>query len=667
MRSKTHWRINKTILLFAHFFLFAFAAVGLCAENLVPNPDFLTPEGDGLSPFFWYHGSSDTEAVKKSAFSVGPAGDPPLRALGIKGGQDRSGQWWCSLEGLEKGKRYRLSFRVYREEFVEGLFPEVELFGSRIRMSNLLTYGAWQDFGLIFVSLDTSTTLRFINDHPFTAHFSSPVVTRVEDEEGAGSTAAGSREQRTQGNEKKEGGAGYGPLVPDPFPLVVYGAGAKDFPFVRDVGFNGVVIGVNGKNAGEAIGAAARADLKIVANVRDDRSVGMLADSGTLLGWYVEDEPEGRSVPAEEITDRVKRIRQRGFRHPTFMAMVRPEFVRAYKDAADIILMDQYPVPHNPLIWLSKSMDEARHAGAGNVWAVVQIFGGQGWKGRGWDREPGYDEMKALSYLAIVHGARGLFFYTVRDAHYDLKLNSPHLDDVKRLLRELGSLSPYFLGEPAGTPGFFSDSLYAFAPDGTKPVHARIFTFGKQKIIIAVNVLDKEVEGRLTGLGDGVSYVDEYFSGRRYVVKDRNIVDGFRPYEVKVYIAGKEFRKLRVRDGRTNTVKGSFYAEVAASAFETTLGLMFRDLPSEERALLLMNEESEDVGIHALNMKIPFDVLFIDDGSRVSAVYEDVPPCREAASCRNYTSATASRMVLEMKAGTARKLQIDKGDRIEFY
>jgi uncharacterized membrane protein (UPF0127 family) len=652
-------KVAKNIHTVTFACMFAFVLIStsafaypLSAGNLIPNPDFLTPEGQELSPYFWYHGSADIEAVKKSEFSVGPAGRPSLRALGIKGGEDREGQWRCGIDGLEKGRTYRLSFGVYREELEDGVFPEVEIFGMRVRMSNLFSFGVWQEFSMIFVAQDVSTTLRFINDHPTIAYFASPVIVKMPDE------------QIAQG-EGVVPGARSGPVMPDFFPLVAYGARVEEFPFLRDAGFNGVVMGMNEKNAVELVGAAAKADLKTVASLLADRVAEGLAGSGSLLGWYVEDEPEGRSVPPEEIMNRVKRIRETGSKHPAFMAMVRPEFVKAYKDASDIILMDQYPIPRHPVIWLSKSMDEARHGGAENVWAVIQIFGGQGWKGKGWDRSPSYDEMKALSYLAIVHGARGLFFYTVKDGNYDIKLDTAHLEDVKRLLRELGSLSPYLLGEITGAPGFFSESLYVFAPDGSAPVHARTFSLGKRTIIIAVNVLDKEVKGRLTGIGKNIRWLDEYFSGRRCVVKDDNIADTFGPYEVKLYIAGKDYRKVKILDSIAGGVKGIFFAEVADSSFERSLGLMFRDLPSEDRGLLLHGDE--EIGIHALNMKIPFDLIFFAGDHKVSTVFRHVMPCAERRDCRHYTSSLPSRMALEIKAGVADKLHIEKGDILEFH
>jgi hypothetical protein len=278
----------------------------------------------------------------------------------------------------------------------------------------------------------------------------------------------------------------------------------------------------------------------VVANTRDDAGMRALATSDALLGWYVEDEPEGRSIPAAEIRARVSRIRAAGSCAPTFMAMVRSEFARGYAGTADVLLMDQYPIPSNSLVWLSKSMEEARRAEAGEVWAVIQVFGGQRWQGKGWDRAPTFAEMRALSYLAVVHGARGLFFYTVKDGNYDIRLDPPHLEDLRRLLRELDALGRWFLGEDGDSPGFIPSGLHAFAPDGTMPVHLRALRAGDRRIVIAVNVLDKPVEGRITGLGGETSLYREHFSGRNHVVKDRNIVDVFEPFAVRIYVAAQE-------------------------------------------------------------------------------------------------------------------------------
>jgi uncharacterized membrane protein (UPF0127 family) len=634
--------------------LLIFLSRGECEENLVPNPGFIASQEVALAPHFWYHGTGDVEGVKSSEFSVGLAGDPPLAALGIKGGEDRSGEWWCRIEGLEKGKTYLLSFKAYRDEFLEAVYPEVEIFNQRMRLGNHLISKGWQDFSFSFTAVNETTTLKFINEYPVQFYFSSPFIVKADDKHRQGSPPFIKDTKPLLRN--------------DVFPLIAYGATEEDFSFISDIGFNGVVTGVSNGNVEQLIEASNREGLFLVARPESKEVLKRLSESDRLLGWYVEDEPEARSVPVERIQDTVNIIRQAGSTHPTFMAMVRPEFAQSYREGADVILMDQYPVPNEPLIWLSKSMEQAKRIAAGKgIWAVVQMFGGQGWKGKGWDREPTYEEMRALSYLAIIHGAEGLFFYTVKDGNYDLRLNKPHLKEVRQLIQELKFLSPFFLFNAEGIPEFTSDSLYAYAPDGSKPVHARMLKDGKRLCIIAINVLDKPVKGRLSGLENGISFLDDYFSGERHVVKDGNIIDEFKPYEVKLYIAGKSFMKIRVLDGKTDTIKARFFTEVAETQLDKTLGLMFRELPSDDRAIFFKADSDKNIVIHSLHVKGPFDLIFLDAEQKIASIYKNIPPCDRESLCRQYTSGRFPAGAIEVRAGVIDNLRIKEGDRVEFY
>ena len=66
--------------------------------------------------------------------------------------------------------------------------------------------------------------------------------------------------------------------------------------------------------------------------------------------------------------------------HPgvlTAVAMLRPQMVAAYRDAADIFMIDPYPVPNMPMTWMSDTLEEAaRHVPQERLWAVIQAFGG---------------------------------------------------------------------------------------------------------------------------------------------------------------------------------------------------------------------------------------------------------------------------------------------------
>jgi len=640
-------------LIFTYIFLLIIYYPSLCFGNLVPNPEFITFQEDVLSPQSWHHGETNIEGIRKSEFSIGPVGSPPLRALGIKGGDDRIAEWWCNIKGLENRENYRLSFKVYREDYKEGIFPEIEIFNKTIKLNNHLTYGRWQDFVFNIKAIDKSTILKFINNHPVQFYFSSPVLVKINEKLEVGTLS----EEKTTTYKGKE-----------IFPLITYGAKVENFAFIKDIGFNGVVVGINSRNIEEVIGGSRQESLLIVARAEDRQLVERLALYDRFLGWYVEDEPEGRSVPIEKILNRVDVIRETGSTHPTFMAMVRPEFVKHYRDAADIILMDQYPIPNEPIIWLSRSMDIAKEQSGGKkIWAVIQIFGGQGWKGKGWDREPTYDEMRALSYLAIVHGAKGLFFYTIQDSNYDLRRNDTHLDDVRRLIQELKFISPIFLFKTVKVLEFSADPLYEYAPDGSRPVHARMFQDNSNLFLVAVNVLDKPVKGRIIGIEGEIDYFDEYFSGKRHVIKNHNIVDAFNPYEAKLYIAGKDFLKIAIVDSLSGTTKANFYGEVTETHLEKTLGLMFRDLPYDDRAVFFKADENKIMRISTLNMKEPFDYLFLDEENRISDIYEKVPPCDKDSECRHFASRGISRGVIGVRGGIVDRFGIDIGDRVEVY
>jgi hypothetical protein len=95
-----------------------------------------------------------------------------------------------------------------------------------------------------------------------------------------------------------------------------------------------------------------------------------------ILGFYIEDEPEGKSIPPESLIGLKERLQSD---HPgilTAVAMIRPQLVAEYRQAADVFLLDPYPVPRMPMTWLSDTLDEAaRHISHERLWAVVQAWG----------------------------------------------------------------------------------------------------------------------------------------------------------------------------------------------------------------------------------------------------------------------------------------------------
>jgi uncharacterized membrane protein (UPF0127 family) len=63
------------------------------------------------------------------------------------------------------------------------------------------------------------------------------------------------------------------------------------------------------------------------------------------------------------------------------------------------------------------------------------------------------------------------------------------------------------------------------------------------------------------------------------------------------------------------------------------------------------------------NTLIPLDILYFDDNRKLVSMQLDVPPCK-ADPCPSYPSDLPARYVLELPAGTARRIGAAIGDEL---
>lgn len=64
--------------------------------------------------------------------------------------------------------------------------------------------------------------------------------------------------------------------------------------------------------------------------------------------------------------------------------------------------------------------------------------------------------------------------------------------------------------------------------------------------------------------------------------------------------------------------------------------------------------------------KIPLDIIWLDFVRRVVHVEDHVPPCQEDP-CPTYTPDSSALYVLEVNAGHAKRMGLQKGDRLDFH
>ena len=81
-------------------------------------------------------------------------------------------------------------------------------------------------------------------------------------------------------------------------------------------------------------------------------------DHPALLGWYIADEPNGKSVTPDKLEEIYKTVKENDPWHPVSIVFMAPYLTaKKYSDALDIVMADPYPIPDHPVSlpgWLLK-------------------------------------------------------------------------------------------------------------------------------------------------------------------------------------------------------------------------------------------------------------------------------------------------------------------------
>jgi uncharacterized membrane protein (UPF0127 family) len=103
-----------------------------------------------------------------------------------------------------------------------------------------------------------------------------------------------------------------------------------------------------------------------------------------------------------------------------------------------------------------------------------------------------------------------------------------------------------------------------------------------------------------------------------------------------------------------------FAVELARTDEERARGLMFRKELPEGRGMLFDFSPEQEVSMWMKNTYVSLDMIFIRADGRILRIAENTEPLSE----RTISSGGRVRAVLEVVAGTARKLGIAPGDRV---
>ncbi|HUT36272.1 MAG TPA: hypothetical protein VNE39_22480 [Planctomycetota bacterium] len=171
-----------------------------------------------------------------------------------------------------------------------------------------------------------------------------------------------------------------------------------------------------------------------------------------FLGWYVMDERGFIEVPRHFHQYQV--LRKADPDHPTFGVSNLPLEFPLWRDVLDVFGLDPYPLFNmkagRPLSlvgeWTRAGVAATR--GSRPVWMVIQFF--QGWSA---DRWPTAEELRTMSLMAIVEGARGLFYWSFGNRGLMSVANPQQQEEywqrLVKVTKELKTLEPALVAPDA--------------------------------------------------------------------------------------------------------------------------------------------------------------------------------------------------------------------------
>jgi hypothetical protein len=343
------------------------------------------------------------------------------------------------------------------------------------------------------------------------------------------------------------------------YPIGLYSVPNPDaFPTLRAAGFNLVVSSASD----EVLEAARRAGMGVVARPGtlagakgfDDEVAGRVVRRfdrhPAVLAWYLSDEPDLDGVSPEVIRAAHACVRAAGARKPTALALFNGRHAWDYVGVTDWLIQDRYPVPWLPLADFPKHLRLARHAAGRDrtLFAVIQAFDWSPYPEllprQSGLRPPTYEEMRAMTWLALTQGANGLLYYCYDDGRWDMQQEPETWQALCRVVAEVRSFETLFTAKAVWRP------LGAHYPDRRAAVNEALdptiqatvrriergdALFEAGDYLVAVNTTDRRVAWEFAGSSSPGELLDVVNKGRWLNATRGRYTDVFDRYDVHIY------------------------------------------------------------------------------------------------------------------------------------
>ncbi len=253
------------------------------------------------------------------------------------------------------------------------------------------------------------------------------------------------------------------------------------------------------------------------------REVNTFKDHPALLAWYISDEPVGQGIPPEPLIEMYRFIKELDPYHPVSIVFMTPQKAQQYAGAMDIVMADPYPIPGNSVSTTGRVTKElvSEFYLEKPVWIVPQAFGGNEW----WAREPTAQEIRVMTYLAMVEGAQGIQYF-IRHGMNAFPKSVVAWNECSNMAHEVAEL----------TPALSQGTLVASIRANHRSIKLRSLLYKDCLTILAVNTENKPKDIRLDlgGFRDFTN-AEVLFENRKAVLRSGILSDQIEGFGTRVY------------------------------------------------------------------------------------------------------------------------------------
>lgn len=315
-------------------------------------------------------------------------------------------------------------------------------------------------------------------------------------------------------------------------------------------------------------------------------------DHPALLAWYIADEPNGNKISPDSLVKIYNLIKEIDPWHPVSVVFMAPFLLSVkYADAMDIVMADPYPVPELPVTMVGNVAGQLAKAFEGQkpVWIVPQAFGG----GELWSREPTLQEIRSMTYQAIINGARGIQYF-VRQGLNMFPKSTGTWSECGRMAVEIAELTPWLLSDEESVP------VSAGSPD----IIAKSYIHEGCLLILAVNKTNAPVRAGFS--------IHRSFQGKAKVIFENRLItmiggsfsDIISSYGSQAYLIDINPIKETVKPWKGNLILDPGFEDISSPGVPSAC---YARGNGERGATYFLDSREHIEGYHSLRLITPTD------------------------------------------------------------